>query len=56
MSPGGLNQCFNSQAVQFLQQLLAHLLHQQFYSSTVYKMRQLLLNKKKRELSEYKAI
>ncbi|KIP25962.1 hypothetical protein BG10_2 [Bacillus thuringiensis serovar morrisoni] len=33
MSPEGLNQRFNSQAVQFLQQLLAHLLHQQFCSS-----------------------
>ncbi|HDR3493862.1 TPA: IS4 family transposase [Bacillus wiedmannii] len=34
MSPEGLNQRFNSQAVQFLQQLLAHLLHQQFCSSS----------------------
>ncbi|MDZ5608098.1 IS4 family transposase [Bacillus pseudomycoides] len=33
MSPEGLNQRFNLQAVQFLQQLLAHLLHQQFCSS-----------------------
>ncbi|MET7021456.1 IS4 family transposase [Bacillus mycoides] len=33
MSPEGLNQRFNSQAVQFLQQLLVHLLHQQFCSS-----------------------
>lgn len=34
MSPGGLNQRFNPQAVQFLQQLLAHLLHQQLCSSS----------------------
>lgn len=34
MSPEGLNQRFNPQAVQFLQQLLAHLLHQQFCSSS----------------------
>ncbi|MGV2526451.1 UNVERIFIED_CONTAM: IS4 family transposase, partial [Bacillus thuringiensis] len=34
MSPEGLNQRFNLQAVQFLQQLLAHLLHQQFCSSS----------------------
>lgn len=34
MSPEGLNQRFNSQAVQFLQQLLAHLLHQQFCFSS----------------------
>ncbi len=34
MSPEGLNQRFNSQAVQLLQQLLANLLHQQFYSSS----------------------
>ncbi|SCB69196.1 Uncharacterized protein BWGO95_03348 [Bacillus mycoides] len=34
MSPEGLNQRFNSQTVQFLQQLLAHLLHQQFCSSS----------------------
>ncbi|MGS5012958.1 IS4 family transposase [Bacillus cereus] len=34
MSSEGLNQRFNSQAVQFLQQLLAHLLHQQFCSSS----------------------
>ncbi|GMR63821.1 IS4 family transposase [Bacillus cereus] len=33
MSPEGLNQRFNPQAVKFLQQLLAHLLHQQFCSS-----------------------
>ncbi|MGG0454632.1 IS4 family transposase [Bacillus mycoides] len=34
MSPEGLNQRFNSQAVQLLQQLLAHLLQQQFCSSS----------------------
>lgn len=34
MSPEGLNQRFNPQAVKFLQQLLAHLLHQQFCSSS----------------------
>ncbi|MGW5951703.1 IS4 family transposase [Bacillus mycoides] len=34
MSPEGLNQRFNSRAVQFLQQLLAHLLHQQFCASS----------------------
>jgi len=34
MSPEGLNQRFNSQAVQFLQQLVAYLLHQQFCSSS----------------------
>ncbi|MGQ8826799.1 IS4 family transposase [Bacillus sp. NA_146.1] len=34
MSPEGLNQRFNSQAVQFLQQILASLLHQQFCSSS----------------------
>lgn len=34
MSPEGLNQRFNSQAVQFLQQLLAYLLQQQFCSSS----------------------
>ncbi|MDF9663981.1 IS4 family transposase [Bacillus wiedmannii] len=34
MSPEGLNQRFNSKAVQFLQQLLAHILQQQFCSSS----------------------
>ncbi|MED1597870.1 MULTISPECIES: IS4 family transposase [Bacillus] len=34
MSPEGLNQRFNSRAVQFLQQILASLLHQQFCSSS----------------------
>nr|WP_017153055.1 IS4 family transposase [Bacillus bingmayongensis] len=34
MSPEELNQRFNPQAVQFLQQLLAHLLQQQFCSSS----------------------
>ncbi|RFB41929.1 IS4 family transposase [Bacillus sp. dmp10] len=34
MSPEGLNQRFNPQDVHFLQQLLAHLLHQQFCSSS----------------------
>ncbi|PGE94245.1 IS4 family transposase [Bacillus pseudomycoides] len=34
MSPEGLNQRFNSRAVQFLQQVLAYLLHQQFCSSS----------------------
>lgn len=34
MSPEGLNQRFNPQAVHFLQQLLVHLLHQQFCSSS----------------------
>ncbi|MED1407447.1 IS4 family transposase, partial [Bacillus mycoides] len=34
MSPEGLNQRFNSRAVQLLQQLLAHLLHQKFCSSS----------------------
>ncbi|PQZ45273.1 IS4 family transposase [Bacillus sp. MYb209] len=34
MSPEGLNQRFNSRSVQFLQQLLAHLLHKQFCSSS----------------------
>lgn len=34
MSPEGLNQRFNSRAVQFLQQLLAYLFYQQFCSSS----------------------
>ncbi|SDY94428.1 hypothetical protein SAMN04488156_103134 [Bacillus sp. 166amftsu] len=34
MNSEGLNQRFNSQTVQLLQQLLAHLLHQQFCSSS----------------------
>ena len=34
MSSEGLNQRFNPQDVHFLQQLLAHLLHQQFCSSS----------------------
>ncbi len=34
MSPEGLNQRFNSQAVQLLQQILASLLHHQFCSSS----------------------
>lgn len=34
MSSEGLNQRFNSQSIQSLQQLLAHLLHQQFCSSS----------------------
>ncbi|PFL30398.1 IS4 family transposase [Bacillus thuringiensis] len=34
MSPEGLNQRFNSKAVQFSQQLLAHILQQQFCSSS----------------------
>ncbi len=34
MSPEGLNQRFNSQAVQLLQQILASLLHQQFCLSS----------------------
>ncbi len=33
MSPEGLNQRFNSQAVQFLQQILAYVLHQQLCST-----------------------
>ncbi|MFV1458190.1 transposase, partial [Bacillus mycoides] len=34
MSPEGLMKRFNSQTVQFLQQILAYLLHQQFLSSS----------------------
>ncbi len=33
MSPEGLNQRFNSQAAQFLQQILAYVLHQQLCST-----------------------
>lgn len=44
MSPEGLNQRFNSRAVQFLQQILAYLLNQQFHSSNSNKIPTLYTN------------